>query len=155
MYNIVFVCHGNICRSPMAEFIFKSMLKERHLENSFHVESAAVSDEEYGNSIYPEAKRCLTRHNIPFSLSKTARTITKKDYDTFDIIICMDKSNIRLLNAIIGKDVDNKVFLLMTFTGKDKDVADPWFTRDFETTWNDLQKGCNALLNYILKQHNK
>ena len=145
-YRIIFVCHGNICRSPMAEFIFKDKIRSRGLNEQFYVESAAVSTEEIGNSIYPPAKRCLNAHGIPFDTSKTARQITRSDYDRFDLIICMDRMNLRWLKYIIPTDPDNKVRLMMSYAGQDRDVADPWYTGDFETTYRDLDLATEALL---------
>lgn len=144
--KIIFVCHGNICRSPMAEFIFKDKIRSRGLNEQFYVESAAVSTEEIGNSIYPPAKRCLNAHGIPFDTSKTARQITRADYDRFDLIICMDRMNLRWLKYIIPNDPDNKVRLMMSYAGQDRDVADPWYTGDFETTYRDLDLATEALL---------
>lgn len=145
-YRIIFVCHGNICRSPMAEFIFKDKIRSRGLNEQFYVESAAVSTEEIGNSIYPPAKRCLNAHGIPFDTSKTARQITRADYDRFDLIICMDRMNLRWLKYIIPNDPAGKVRLMMSYAGQDRDVADPWYTGDFETTYRDLDLATEALL---------
>ena len=118
-YRIIFCCHGNICRSPMAEFIFKDKILSQGLNDSFYVESAAVSTEEIGNSIYPPAKRCLNAHGIPFDKEKTARQITRADYDRFDLIICMDRMNLRWLKYIIPNDPDNKVRLMMSYAGQE------------------------------------
>lgn len=146
LIKILFVCHGNICRSPMAEFIMKALLKARGLEEDYHIESAAVSDEEYGNPIYPPARRCLSQHGVWFDSGKTARTVTKADYARFDRIICMDESNLRWLRRIIGDDPEGKVHLLMSYIGRLRDVADPWYTGDFETTFQDILEGCEAML---------
>lgn len=146
-YSIIFVCHGNICRSPMAEFIFKDKILSQGLNDRFYVESAAVSTEEIGNSIYPPAKRCLNAHGIPFDKNKTARQITRADYDRFDLIICMDRMNLRWLKYIIPNDPDNKIRLMMSYAGQDRDVADPWYTGDFETTYRDIDLATDALLN--------
>lgn len=144
--RIIFVCHGNICRSPMAEFIFKDKIRSRGLNEQFYVESAAVSTEEIGNSIYPPAKRCLNAHGIQFDTSKTARQITRADYDRFDLIICMDRMNLRWLKYIIPNDPAGKIRLMMSYAGQDRDVADPWYTGDFETTYRDLDLATEALL---------
>ena len=146
MKRILFVCHGNICRSPMAEFIFKDLIRSQGLEEHFYVESAAVSTEEIGNSIYSPAKRCLNAHGIPFDKDKTARQITRADYDRFDLIICMDRMNLRWLSYIIPDDPQNKVHLMMSYAGIDRDVADPWYTGDFETTYRDIITACQAFL---------
>ena len=130
----------------MAEFIFKDKIRSRGLNEQFYVESAAVSTEEIGNSIYPPAKRCLNAHGIPFDTSKTARQITRSDYDRFDLIICMDRMNLRWLKYIIPNDPDHKVRLMMSYAGQDRDVADPWYTGDFETTYRDLDLATEALL---------
>ena len=146
MKKILFVCHGNICRSPMAEFIFKDLIRSQGLENQFYVESAAVSTEEIGNSIYPPAKRCLNAHGIPFDNSKTARQITRADYDRFDLIICMDRMNLRWIRYIIPDDPAHKIRLMMSFAGIDRDVADPWYTGDFEQTYNDVLLASRSLI---------
>ncbi|MBR1926463.1 MAG: low molecular weight phosphotyrosine protein phosphatase [Bacteroidales bacterium] len=144
--SIIFLCHGNICRSPMAEFVMKALTRSRGLEDEYHIESAAVSREEICNPIYPPAKRCLTQHGVPFDNSKTARQITPADYSRFDRIICMDASNLRLLRRIIPADPEGKIHLLMSYTGRSRDVADPWYTGDFETTFQDILEGCEAML---------
>ena len=149
--RIIFVCHGNICRSPMAEFIFKDKIRSRGLNEQFYVESAAVSTEEIGNSIYPPAKRCLNAHGIPFDTSKTARQITRADYDRFDLIICMDRMNLRWLKYIIPNDPAGKIRLMMSYAGQDRDVADPWYTGDFETTYRDLTEATGKLLEAVIQ----
>ena len=113
-YKVLFVCHGNICRSPMAEFIFKALVKAHGAEDYFHIESSAVSSEEIGSGIYPPAKRCLKAHGIAYSDSKTARKVTAADYDNFDLILCMDRSNIRRIRRIIPEDPANKIHLMMS-----------------------------------------
>ena len=130
----------------MAEFVFKALVKSYGMEEMFYVESAAVSTEEIGNPIYPPAKRCLTQHGIPFDKDKTARQVTKADYNKFDLLICMDNSNIRLLKRIIGDDPQDKVHLMMSYTGEFRDVADPWYTGDFETTFQDVLSASEAFL---------
>ena len=145
MTKVLFVCHGNICRSPMAEYILKALLRARGLEDRYYVESAAVSTEEIGNPIYPPARRCLTQHGIPFDV-RQARQITRADYERFDRIICMDASNLRMLRYIIPDDPQGKVHLMMSYTGRSRDVADPWYTGDFETTFQDILTACEAML---------
>lgn len=146
MKRILFVCHGNICRSPMAEFIFKALLKARGLEDEYYVESAAVSTEEIGNGIYPPARRCLSQHGVRFDTGKTARQITLADYGRFDRIICMDRSNLSWLKYIIPSDPEGKVHLMMSYTGHTRDVADPWYTGDFEQTFQDILEACECML---------
>lgn len=130
----------------MAEFVFKALVRSRGLEQEFHIESAAVSDEETGNPVYPPAKRILAQHGIVADPGKRARRITAADYGRFDRIICMDASNIRLLRRIIPQDPEKKVHLLMAYTGSGRDVADPWYTGDFETAFQDILEGCEAML---------
>lgn len=147
--NILFVCHGNICRSPMAEFILKDLVKSKGLEDSFHIESAAVSTEAIGEPIYTPAKQCLTKHGVWFDPAKCACQITKSDYQKYDIIICMDSSNLRLIKHIIPDDPEHKIHLMMSYAGSSLDVADPWYTGDFEKTFQDIIKGCEAMLDNL------
>ena len=144
--RILFVCHGNICRSPMAEFIMKALVKARGEEDRYYIESAAVTTDELGNPIYPPAKRCLSQHGVWFDQAKRSRQISKADYDRFDRIICMDASNLRLLRHIIPEDPAGKVHLMMSYTGSGRDVADPWYTGDFEQTFQDVLEACEAIL---------
>ena len=146
MTKILFVCHGNICRSPMAEYLFKHLASQAGRSAEFEVASVAVSTEETGNDIYPPAKRTLTAHGVPFT-RHAARRITRADYACYDHIICMDRSNLRLLRYLIGEDTAGKVSLLMEWCGESRDVADPWYTGNFEVTYNDLLQGCTAMLN--------
>ncbi len=147
--KILFVCHGNICRSPMAEFIMKDLVKRRGAEFRFEIASAATSTEEIGNSVYPPAKRVLASHGITCE-GKTARQITKADYGYYDYIVAMDSFNLRNLRRVIGDDVDNKISLLMEHTSRPGDVADPWYTGDFNTTWDDVYEGCAGLLEKLI-----
>lgn len=146
MTRILFVCYGNICRSPMAEFIMKALVKARGVENEYYIESAAVSDEEYGNPIYPPAKRCLSQHGVAWDPTKSARTVRAEDYARFDRIICMDSSNLRLIRRYIPEDPQEKIHLMMSYTGRSRDVADPWYTGDFEKTFQDILSACEAML---------
>ena len=148
MKKILFVCHGNICRSPMAEYLFKHLAAQAGRAGDFEVASAAVSTEETGNDIYPPAKRKLREKGVPFA-SHAARQITRADYAHYDYIICMDRSNLRLLACRIGDDSGNKVSLMMQWADINRDVADPWYTGDFEATYEDLLIGCQALLKQL------
>ncbi len=144
MKKVLFVCHGNICRSPMAEFVLKHLAEEAGRADEFEVASAAVSTEETGNDIYPPAKRKLTEKGIPFT-HRGARQITQADYRYYDYIVCMDRSNLRLLKWLIGDDTEGKVSLMMDWVGKNRDVADPWYTRDFEAAFQDILEGCKGI----------
>ena len=130
----------------MGEFILKALVKDRGLEGEYHIESAAVSREEIGNPIYPPAKRCLNQHGVPFDKGKRARQVTRADYDRFDRIICMDGSNLRWIRRIIPDDPEGKIHLMMSYTGIGRDVADPWYTGDFEEAFQDILEGCEAML---------
>ncbi|MBQ1350085.1 MAG: low molecular weight phosphotyrosine protein phosphatase [Ruminococcus sp.] len=145
MTKILFVCHGNICRSPMAEFVFAELARRAGREGEFAVASAATSREEIGNDMYPPAKACLRSHGIPFA-RRHARQVTRADYDDYDLLIIMEEYNRRNLRRILPDDPENKVRTLMSFTGSDRDVADPWYTDDFETAYDDILRGCTALL---------
>ena len=145
MTKILFVCHGNICRSPMAEFVMKKLVKDNGLEREFEIASAATSREELGNPVYPPARRKLAEHGVSCS-GETARQMTRADYDYYDHIVIMDGNNAHNILYIIGDDPDRKVHLLMEYAGERRDVADPWYTGDFEATWQDVNKGCKALL---------
>lgn len=129
----------------MAEFVMKALVKARGIEDSFYIESAAVSTEEIGNPIYPPARRCLSQHGVKFD-DRQARQVTRKDYDRFDRIICMDSSNLRWIRRIIPEDPEGKIHLLMSYTGTGRDVADPWYTGDFEAAFQDILEGCEAIL---------
>lgn len=144
--KILFVCHGNICRSPMAEFVMKHLVEERGLQDQFEIASAATSTEEIGNPVYPPARRKLAEHGIGCQ-GKTARQMTLEDYRYYDQIIVMDHNNIRNLKRLLGEDKDHKISLLMDYTNRLGEVADPWYTGDFEATWQDVLEGCEGLLN--------
>ena len=138
MVKILFVCHGNICRSPMGEYVLKDMVKKAGLEDRFEIASAAVSREELGNPVYPPARRELAKHGIACDGHK-AHQITQREYDYYDRIYYMDGSNARWLNRLLKET--SKCFPLL-----DHDVADPWYTGDFTATWNDIVEGCNAIM---------
>ncbi len=148
MIKILFVCHGNICRSPMAEFVMKDLVKKAGLETEFLIKSAATSTEEIGNPVYPPARRKLAEHGISCA-GKTSRQLTGADYDQYDLLIGMDRANIRNMNRICSGDPEGKLHLLMEYTDRPGDVADPWFTGDFETTWRDVLVGCKGLLQAV------
>ena len=144
--RILFICHGNICRSPMAEYIMKELVKREGVAGDWEIESAAVSREEIGNPVYPPARRKLLEQGIPCD-HHAARQMTRADYDRFDLLIGMDRSNLRIMQRICGGDPDGKLHLLLDFTDrKGEEVADPWYTGDFDAVWEDLLEGCQALL---------
>ena len=145
MVKILFVCHGNICRSPMAEFVMKDLVRKAGREEEFYIESAATSTEEIGNEVYPPARRKLAEHGIGCK-GKTARQMTRRDYERFDLLIGMDTWNIRNMKLICGSDREEKIHQLLDFTNRPGDVADPWYTGDFEATWRDVLEGCQCLL---------
>lgn len=145
MTRILFVCHGNICRSPMAEFIMKALIKKAGLEGEFEIASAATSREEIGNPLYPPARRTLQKHGIPMT-PHAARQVTREDYEHYDRIIAMEKYNLLNLRPAVGHDPKKKVSLLMDYTHRPGDVADPWYTGDFETAYGDILEGCQGLL---------
>ena len=145
MTKILFVCHGNICRSPMAEFVMKDLVKKAGLASQFHIESAATSREEIGNPVYPPARRKLAEHGISCD-GHAARQLTNADYEKYDLLIGMDRDNLRDMYHICGGDPDGKLRLLMDYTDRPGDVADPWYTGDFESTWQDVLAGCQGLL---------
>lgn len=145
MFKILFVCHGNICRSPMAEFVFKDMVRKAGLEDCFEIGSAATSREEIGNDIYPPAKRALTEHGIAFE-RRGARQMTRADLDNYDYVIAMEEYNLRNISRMFGEAAAEKVSLLMEHTDRPGDVSDPWYTGDFETAYRDISEGCAELL---------
>ena len=155
MINIMFVCHGNICRSPMAEFIMKDMVAKQGMADKFHIASSATSTEEIwrgvGNPVYPPAQRELAKHGISCD-GKRAVQITVEDYNKYDFILCMDSNNMRNIKRIIPNDPENKICKLMDLVGGG-DVADPWYTGDFSTTYKDIFAGCSGLLKYLLEEN--
>lgn len=150
MTKILFICHGNICRSPMAEFVMKNLVQKKGLEKDFLIESAATSTEEIGNDIHYGTRRKLTEEGIPFS-RRAARQITAADYDYYDYLIGMDDENLYYMNRRWNNDPDNKIRLLLEFAGRTAEVADPWYTGNFDRTYMDIMEGCLALLDYITK----
>lgn len=148
MERILFVCHGNICRSPMAEFVMKDLVRKAGGDERFFIASAATSTEEIGNPVYPPARRKLAEHGIGCA-GKTARQMTAADYREYDLLIGMDSANLRNMRRICGGDPEGKIRLLMDFTDRPGDVADPWYTGDFETTWRDISAGCRGLLEWL------
>ncbi len=145
MKKILFVCHGNICRSPMAEFIMKRIVADAGRSDEFEIASAATSTEEIGNAVYPPARRKLAEHDISCA-GKTARQLTRRDYEHYDLLIGMDRYNLSNMRRMCGGDPDGKIHLLLDYTDHPRDVADPWYTDDFEATWRDCLEGCTALL---------
>ena len=150
MTKLLFVCHGNICRSPMAEFLMKKLVREAGMDDGIYIESAAVSAEELGNPVYPPARRKLVEHGITCG-GKTARLLRRSDYDEFDLLIGMEQQNLRGMLRICGSDPEGKLSLLMDYTGRPRAVADPWYTGDFEAAWRDVSEGCAALLEFLKK----
>ena len=142
MTKILFICHGNICRSPMAEFVMRELVKKAGLSPQFYIDSAATSREEIGNPVYPPAQRKLAEHGVPCG-GHAARQLTGGDYAEYDLLIGMDQANLRNMRRICGGDPEGKLHLLLDYTG---DVADPWYTGDFEATWRDVLAGCRGLL---------
>lgn len=145
MIKVLFICHGNICRSPMGEFILKKMVKEKELADKFEIASAATSTEEIGNPVYPPAKRKLKEHGIDCS-GKYAVQLKRIDYDRYDYFLCMDNRNIQNTLRIFGSDPEGKVSLLLSYCGERREVADPWYTDDFDTAYDDIWRGCRAFL---------
>ena len=148
MINVLFICHGNICRSPMAEYIFRDMVQRQGLAQRFHIASAATSREEIGNDVYPPARAELRAHGIPVG-HRAAVQVTPRDYDAYDWLLTMDENNARSLRRILPHDPDGKIRPLLSFAGEQRGIADPWYTGDFETTWRDVDGGCRALLRRI------
>lgn len=146
MTRILFVCHGNICRSPMAEYIMKHLVREAGRSDEFYIESAATSREEIGNDVYPPARSKLSAEGVACP-RRAARQVTRQDYDAFDLIICMDHNNLRNIARILPSDPEGKVRLLLNYTDRPgQEVADPWYTGNFDATWRDCLEGCKALL---------
>jgi len=149
MIKIMFVCLGNICRSPMAEFVFKDIVKKKGLEHEFFIASAATSSEEIGNPVHHSTRNKLRQYAISTD-GKRAILLTSKDYYNYDYIIGMEQANIQNMNRILGQDTQNKIYRLLDFTKRPRDIADPWYTGKFDLTYNDVQEGSEALLEYII-----
>ena len=150
MINILFICHGNICRSTMAEFYMKHIVEQAGLSDSIYIESVGTSREEIGNDTHYGTKEKLDEMGIPY-IHRKARQVTLDDYHNFDYLIIMDENNGRNLRRIIGDDVDSKVYKAMSFVGESRDVKDPWYTGNFDETYDDVSRSCDALL-AVLKE---
>ena len=152
MIKVMFICHGNICRSPMAEFVLKDMVRKKGIEDAFQIASCATSREEIwggvGNPVYPPAAAELAKHGISCE-GKRAVQLIKEDYDRYDYLLCMDQTNIRNAKRIIGTDYENKLRLLLSFTGENGSIADPWYFGNFDRTYSDIERGCRAFLHSL------
>ena len=152
MTRILFVCHGNICRSPMAEFVLRDMCSRAGLAAQFDIASAATSSEELGNPVYPPARRKLAEHGISCE-GHAARQLTAQDYEEYDLLIGMEGANLKNMQRICGGDPAGKMHRLLDYTDRPGDVADPWYTGDFEATWRDVSTGCQGLLASIQNEN--
>ena len=154
MIKVLFICHGNICRSPMAEFVLKDMVSGAGLADRFYIASAATSTEEIwngvGNPVYPPAREELVRHGIGCE-GKRAVQLTRDDYDKYDYLIGMDSANIRNMHRMLGGDPEGKIHMMLDYTDRPGDVADPWYTDNFDATWKDCTDGCRGLLKSIVR----
>ena len=151
MIKVLFICHGNICRSPKAELVMKDLVRKAGRAEEFSIASAATSTEEIGNPVYPPARRMLAAHGIDCT-GKTARQLRKAEYAQYDYLIGMDQANFRNMQRMCGGDPDGKIYLLLDFTDRPGQVADPWYTGDFQATWEDVLEGCEGLLRHIDNQ---
>ena len=154
MKNILFVCHGNICRSTMAEFVMKDLVRKAGREEEFHIQSAATHRDEIGSDTHYGTKEILRLKGVPFT-PRHAVQMVKADYEKYDLFIGMDSANIRNMTRILGGDKDNKIHKLMEYTGSSADVSDPWYTRDFDRCYKDIYAGCEALLKFLMQKKNQ
>lgn len=152
MIHVLFICHGNICRSPMAEYLFRDMVEKRGLSSQFHIASAATSREEIGNGVYPPAKRKLASVGISCTMHH-ARQVTKEDYAAYDYLLVAERYNIPNLMRQIKEDPDHKVYRLLDFSSRPRDIADPWYTGDFDITYHDITEGLEGFLAYLKKEN--
>lgn len=152
MINVLFVCLGNICRSPMAEFVFRDMVKKRGLADQFHIASAATSSEELGNPVHHGTTDKLKEYGIS-TKGKYAVQLKRRDYQAYDYILGMEYRNIRGIHRIIGSDPERKVFRLLDYTGQPRDIADPWYTGNFDRTYDDIVEGCEGFLDYLISRN--
>lgn len=153
--KVLFICHGNICRSPMAEFVLKDLTEKRKISDLFEIDSAATSREEIGNPIHYGTKRKLDEVGITGYSKKRARQMTKEDYEKYDYLIGMDQYNMKNMLRILGGDPEKKIYRLLEFSDYPRDIADPWYTGDFEQTYTDILEGCEAFLNWLKRKNNK
>ena len=151
MVRVLFICHGNICRSVSAQYIFEQLIREKGVEEEFFVDSAATSTEEIGNPIYPPMRSALESHGVPIG-SHRARQVKRHEYEEYDYIIAMDEENVRDMLRLFGGDPDKKIHALLGFAGENREVADPWYTGNFDETYEDVLKGCKGLLQFLEKK---
>lgn len=151
MIKVLFICHGNICRSPMCKYYFQNLVEKKGLSDQFFIDSAATSTEEIGNPVHRGTREKLRQAGISCE-GHHAKQMKKSDYNTYDYLIGMDSWNLRNMKAITGGDPDHKIFKLLEFTGSGRDVADPWYTGDFDVTWLDVTEGCGKLLEYLIEK---
>ncbi len=154
LIRILFVCHGNICRSPMAEFMMKDRVHKAGCGEKFLIASAATTTEELGNDMYPNAKEELRKHGIPFE-RRQARQLRHGEYESWDYIVAMDRENLADIAELLGPDTECKVRLLLSFAGEKRDVSDPWYTRDFAAAYRDISLGCEAILKEVLRVNSR
>lgn len=149
MIKVMFVCLGNICRSPMAEFVFKDYVRKQGKEDEFYIESSATSNEEYGNPVHRGTVRKLNEEGIPMT-PRFARKLKREDYQKFDFILGMEERNIDSILGIVGDDIENKVYRLLDYSDNPRDIADPWYTGNFDITYDDVVEGCKTFYDYLI-----